>query len=245
MTALYDNPDISHREHWAPERGVEPKVRRKAADANGVRFCGVGREGRRPPRGLRRGSRGEQPGVAVPTALRTALTRGPGGVAQCCGSSRPAAAAARAVIHHATALMAGPGGPGSARFCSARSGRAGVPEAAAQLKREPNATAWTAERNDPGTGHGEVKAQLLRTSGRDARSFREKVREDTGGFFRYRASKNLAVLGEETALMARRLNQDPRERWPGREKPAPTGRSEGHAASRFVRLHVKTLPVAP
>lgn len=88
------------------------------------------------------------------------VARGPGGVAQCCGSSRPAAAAARAAIHHATALMAGPGGPGSARFRSARSGRAGVPEAAAQQKREPNATAWTAERNDPGTGHGEVKAQL-------------------------------------------------------------------------------------
>lgn len=114
-----------------------------------------------------------------------------------------------------------------------------------QLKREPNATAWTAERNDPGTGHGEVKAQLLRTSGRDARSFREKVREDTGGFFRYRASKNLAVLREETALMARLLSQDHRERWPGREKPAPTGRREGHAASRFVLLHVKTFPVAP
>lgn len=134
------------------------------------------------------------------------VARGPGGVAQCCGSSRPAAAAARTATHHATALMAGPGGPGSARFRSARSGRAGVPEAAAQLKQEPNATAWTAERNDPGTGHGEVKAQLLRTSCRDTPGFREKVREDTGGFFRYRASKNLAVLGEETALTARLLN---------------------------------------
>lgn len=173
------------------------------------------------------------------------VARGPGGVAQCCGSSRPAAAGTRAATHHATALMAGPGGPGSARFRSARSGRAGVPEAAAQLKREPNATAWTAERNDPGTGHGEVKAQLLSTSGLDARDFREEVREDTGDFFLYRASKNLAVLGEETALTARLRNQDPRERCPGREKPAPTGRREGHAASRFVRLHVKTLPVAP
>lgn len=188
--------------------------------------------------------RGTQPGVAVRTAVRTALTRGPGGVAQCCGSSRPAAAAARAATHHATALMAGPGGPGSARFRSARSGRAGIPEAAAQQKREPNATAWTAEWNDPGTGHGEVKAQLLRTSGSDTRGFREKVREDTGGFFRYRSSKNLAVLGEETAFTARLLNQDLRERCPGREKPAPTGRREGHAASRFVRIHVKTLPVA-
>ncbi|XP_041506076.1 uncharacterized protein LOC121447095 [Microtus oregoni] len=179
-----------------------------------------------------------------PSAVRTALTRGPGGVAQCGGSSRPAAAAARVATHHATALMAGPGGPGSARFRSARSGRAGIPEAAAQQKREPNATAWTAEWNDPGTGHGEVKAQLLRTSGRDTRGFREKVREDTGGFSRYRSSKNLAVLGEETALTTRLLNQDLRERCPGREKPAPTGRREGHAASQFVRLRVKTFPMA-
>lgn len=59
MSALYDNPDISHREHWAPERAVAPKVRRKAAGANGVRFCGIGRKGRRPLRELRRGGRGE------------------------------------------------------------------------------------------------------------------------------------------------------------------------------------------
>lgn len=210
VTALYDsNPDISHRERLAPELGVAPKVRQKPEVANRVRFCGIGREGSGPPRGLRLGGRREQPGVVAPAAACTALTRGPGGVAQCCGSSRPSAAAARAATHHATALMAGPSGPGSARFRSARAGRAGVPEAAAQRKREPNAAAWTAERNDPGTGHGEVKAQRLRTSGRDARGFQEEVCGDTGDFFRYRPPKNLTVLGEETALTARLLNGDP------------------------------------
>ncbi|KAL6045601.1 hypothetical protein STEG23_029502 [Scotinomys teguina] len=79
---------------------------------------------------------------------------------------------------------------------------------------EPNAAAWTAERNDPGTGHCEVRAQHFRTSGRDARGFREEVREDPSDFFRYRASKTLAL---EAALKARPLNRDPRERWPGRE----------------------------
>lgn len=80
------------------------------------------------------------------------------------------------------------------------SGRAGVPEATAQQKPEPDAATWTAERNDPGTGHGEVKAQRLRTSGCDARGSREVVRKDSSGFFHYRASKSLAVLREETAL---------------------------------------------
>lgn len=107
------------------------------------------------------------------------VARGPGGVAQSCGSSRPAAAAARAATHHAAALMAGPGGPGSARFRSARSGRAGVPEAAAQQKPKPDAAAWTAERNDPGTGPGEVKAHRLRSSGSAARGFRGDVPEET------------------------------------------------------------------
>lgn len=122
----------------------------------------------------------EPPGVAAGAAARTALTRGPGGVAQYGGSSRPAAAAARAATHHAAALMAGPGGPGSARFRSARAGRAGLQRAMcgrqqARQKREPDAPTWTAERNDPGTGPDEVKAQHLRTSVRAARGFREEV----------------------------------------------------------------------
>lgn len=109
------------------------------------------------------------------------VARGPGGVAQCCGFSRPAAAAARAATHHAAALMAGPGGPGSVRLRSARSGRAGVLDAAAaQQKPETDAAAWTAQRNDPGTGPGEVKTQRLSPSGRAARGFREEVREGTG-----------------------------------------------------------------
>lgn len=148
MTPLYDsNPDISYRESLALKRAVAPKVRQKAAGANGARFCGVCGEAMRPPRGLERGGREEPPGVAA--AALTALTRGPGGVAQCCGSSRPAAATARAATHHAAALMAGPGGPGSARLRSARSGRAGVRETAAQQKREPDAEVEQPSRTTP------------------------------------------------------------------------------------------------
>lgn len=49
MTALYDShSDSSHRERLAMERAVAPKVRQKAAGANGAGFCRVRREGRRP-----------------------------------------------------------------------------------------------------------------------------------------------------------------------------------------------------
>ncbi|XP_057568724.1 small nuclear ribonucleoprotein-associated protein B'-like [Hippopotamus amphibius kiboko] len=93
-----------------------------------ARRCPRGtREGRRRGVGWRRGCRGhgaggqgawggrQAPVQAARPAPPAALTRGPGGVARRCGSSRPAAAAAAAAeagTHHAAAFMAWPGRAG-------------------------------------------------------------------------------------------------------------------------------------
>lgn len=98
-----------------------------------------------------------RPGPAYPAAL----TRGPGGVAQRCGSSWPAAAAATATTagaeagtHHAAALMAGP--EQAACLGSGRSHRANRREVAAQhtpeLRTVPGEPGCATPGSEPGGG---------------------------------------------------------------------------------------------
>lgn len=95
-------------------------------------------------------------------AQPAALTRGPGGVARRCGSSRPAAAAtatAEAGTHHAAALMAGP--ERAPRLGSGGCRRAGRREAAAEHTRGRGAQPGEPGGATPGSEPHEVSGTAL------------------------------------------------------------------------------------
>lgn len=130
--------------------GTEVAQRCPRGAREGRRSAASGGEGAGGPEGRARRGQGvagspgcEQPARPRPGPARpAALTRGPGGVARRCGSSRPAAAAAataaaEAGTHHAAALMAGP--ERAPRLGSGTSRRPGLREAAAEQTRERRA----------------------------------------------------------------------------------------------------------
>lgn len=125
---------------------------------------------RRGAGGRGKGSRG--PGVAGVRSVSSlpgsspaqpaALTRGPGGVARRCGSSRPAAAAtatAEAGTHHAAALMAGP--ERAPRLGSGGCRRAGRREVAAEHTRGRGAQPGEPGGANPGSEPHKVSGTAL------------------------------------------------------------------------------------
>lgn len=123
-----------------------PEELGKVAGAQRVEERTQGAEGRAAGGREWPGVRGVSSLPGPSPAQPAALTRGPGGVARRCGSSRPAAAAtapAEAGAHHAAALMAGL--ERAPRLGSAGSRRADRREAAAQHTR-----GRTAQPGEPG-----------------------------------------------------------------------------------------------
>lgn len=173
---------------------------------------------------------GDPRGAWSAAAALTALTRGPGGVAQRRGSSRPAAATARAATHHAAALMAGPGGPGSARFRSARSGRAGVREAAAEQKGEPDAEpeqpSGTTPELDPARSRRCACALPAAPPGASGRRFWRRLR-------RSRPTLNFQKLGGSWKSGSSVYSKTSKRRFP--EKSGPEEKLGAYGAPRGPR----------
>lgn len=173
---------------------------------------------------------GDPRGAWSAAAALTALTRGPGGVAQRRGSSRPAAATARAATHHAAALMAGPGGPGSARFRSARSGRAGVREAAAEQKGEPDAEpeqpSGTTPELDPARSRRCACALPAARPGASGRRFWRRLR-------RSRPTLNFQKLGGSWKSGSSVYSKTSKRRFP--EKSGPEEKLGAYGAPRGPR----------
>ena len=119
------------------------------------------------------------PGASSPPRP-AALTRGPGGVARRCGSSRPAAAAAataaaEAGTHHAAALMAGP--EGAPRLGSVLPGRSegGGLRADTRDRAQPGELGGTTPGSEPRVVSGAAFAQFRSRRSRQRRRVREVV----------------------------------------------------------------------
>lgn len=142
--------------------------------------------------------------------------------------------------------MAGPGGPGSARFRSARAGPAGVREAAAQQKREPDAElerpSGTTPELDPARSRRCACVLPAAPPGASGRRLVGRLR-------RFHSRLSSRELGDSSrrgsSIYSKTAKRGSPRRVARKRNPVPTGRREGHAATPFMCALPIMPPAAP